>query len=492
MTEIGSKLSALRNVRIVGGERDFLAEDELVDIHLEDGVIVDIAPTGNLTVKGESLDGEGSWVIPGLWDNHVHTVQWSLSAQRESLLGAGSAAAAIDIMRNAPMLPDGKRVGTGFRDAGWADKATLAALDAATGEVPTYLINADLHSVWLNSAALRKEGFYEIADDGVLREEEAFEISRRLNAVDPSQSDAAVFEAARKAAARGITGLVDFDMAWNKDAWIRRLAAGFDVHRVEYAVYPMHLDRAIAEGLRTGEELPGGLVQFGYFKVITDGSLGTRTAACSHPYPDDNGNFGMLTVSNEELVDMLMRATGAGIAAAVHTIGDHAGTSALDAIAQTGATGTIEHAQLMQQADIVRMARMGLIASIQPQHALDDRDLVAKYWSEQTAIAYPMETMRRAGVQLRLGSDAPVAPLDPWTSIAAAVMRTDDEREPWQPQERLSVDDAIGASVRSTINPGQRADIAMLAHNPRHAAAATLRAMPVHATLLAGSVTHLA
>ncbi len=490
MSGVGAAVGVLRNVRIAGG--GVFAEDEPVDMHLDDGVIADIAPAGALPVYGEVLDAEGAWAIPGLWDNHVHTVQWALSAQRESLRDAATAREAASRMSDAPVLAGGRRIGTGFRDALWPDAPSLAMLDAATGEVPTYLINADVHSVWLNSVALRLEGFEAVADDGVLREDEAFEISRRLNAVDPVPGDAAVRAAAERAAARGITGIVDFDMAWNAESWARRLAGGFDVHRVEFAVYPPQLDRAIEEGMRTGDVLPGGLVRFGSFKVITDGSLGTRTAACSHPYPGDPGNLGMLTVSPEDLIDMLTRATAAGIAAAVHAIGDRAAASALDAFALTGATGTIEHAQLMRHADIARMARLGIAASVQPQHALDDRDLVAAYWGEQTALAYPLESLRRAGVELRLGSDAPVAPLDPWQAIAAAVVRTDDDRDPWQPQERLSVDAALAASVRTSLQPGQAADIVLCGADPHAADAALLRGMPVRATLLAGRVTHLA
>lgn len=492
MTGRGAPIGMIRGIRIVGGERDFLAEDEPVDIHLDGGLIMDIAPTGALPARGEVLDAEGAWAVPGLWDNHVHTVQWALSAQRVPLGDVTTAQEAAARMSDAAILPDGRRVGSGYRDALWPDAPTLAVLDAATGEVPTYLINADVHSVWLNSAALRREG-YEHAVEGVLREAEAFEISRRLNAVDPRAADDAVHAAAEQAAARGVTGLVDFDMAWNAEAWARRAEKGFDAHRVEFAVYPELFERAISEGLRTGDVLPGtgGLIRFGALKVITDGSLGTRTAACSHPYPDDAGNTGMLNVSLEELTDLLTRATGAGIAAAVHAIGDRAVASALDAFALTGATGTIEHAQLVRHADLARMAWLGLAASVQPQHALDDRDLVAEYWGSQTAIAYPQESLRRAGVELRLGSDAPVAPLDPWMAIAAAVVRTDDAREPWEPQERLSVDDALAASVRSELSPGQAADIVVCAENPRRADAATLRAMPVHATLLAGRLTHL-
>src|SRR5690606_3213609 len=129
----------------------FLSEDELVDIHLDDGMISDIAPTGALPVRGEVLEADGAWALPGLWDNHVHTVQWALSAQRESLGDVSTAQEAARRMSDAAVLPDARRVGSGYRDALWPDAPSLAVLDAATGEIPTYLINADVHSVWLNS-----------------------------------------------------------------------------------------------------------------------------------------------------------------------------------------------------------------------------------------------------------------------------------------------------------------------------------------------------
>ena len=165
-------------------------------------------------------------------------MQWALAAQREPLGEAASAARGRRASwARAAVLPDGRRIGNGFRDALWPDAPTLAVLDAATGEVPTYLINADVHSVWLNSAALRREGF-EPDGIGILREEPAFEISRRLNAVDAAVSDPLVAAMAQDAASRGVVGLVDLDMAWNEDAWARRLAAGFDILRVEFGIYP--------------------------------------------------------------------------------------------------------------------------------------------------------------------------------------------------------------------------------------------------------------
>ncbi|WP_300267555.1 amidohydrolase family protein [Microbacterium sp.] len=498
MTSAGDELSiddevaTVREVRVAGPGREFLADSEPVDIHIDAGQIIDIAPTGALPVRGAVFSGDGAWAVPGLWDNHVHTTQWALTAEREQLGAMESAAQTARHMASVAPLTDGRRIGTGFRDALWADAPSLETLDAATGDVPTYLINADVHSVWLNSAALRRESF--ATPDGMLREEDAFEISRRLNAVDPAHGDRAVTLAGTRAAARGVTGIVDFDMAWNADAWERRVAEGFSSQRVEFAVYLADLGRAVAAGLRTGAPLAGsdGLVHMGSLKLITDGSLGTRTAACSQAYPHDSTDFGVMNLSQSELIDALTVAAGAGLDAALHAIGDRAVASALDAAAATGVSGTIEHVQLVRHIDIARMARLGFAASVQSQHALDDRDLAEGLWAAQTAMRYPMASLLRAGVALRLGSDAPVAPLDPWVTIAAAVSRTDGERPRWDAQEQISVDDALTASARGAIRPGAVADLAVCGADPQTASASALRQMPVLATLLGGRVTHLA
>jgi predicted amidohydrolase YtcJ len=491
VTGIEENIAVIREARIAGPGREYVMDDDPVDIHIDRGRIVDIAPSGALPVRGAAVDAHGAWVVPGLWDSHVHTVQWALASERVSLHHAASARDAAALMSASTPFVDGRRIGTGFRDALWSDSPSVEILDAATGDVPTYLINADVHSVWLNSAALRREGF--TSSDGVLREEDAFEISKRLNAVEPQHSDAAVLAAGRAAAARGVTGFIDFDMAWNADAWRRRVDAGFRSQRVEFAVYPADLERAISAGLRTGAPLDGtaGLVHVGPLKVITDGSLGTRTAACTHAYPGDDSDRGVLNVSPPELVQLLTRATGAGLAAAVHAIGDRAVSFALDAVAASGARGTIEHAQLVRHADIARIARLGLAASIQPQHALDDRDLVDGYWANQTAVGYPMASLASAGAELLLGSDAPVAPLDPWQAISAAVHRTDGDYAPWHSEECLSVDQALSASVRTAVRPGDAADLVVCSADPYSASAGTLRQMPVQATLLEGRLTHL-
>ncbi|MCU4672501.1 amidohydrolase family protein [Microbacterium fluvii] len=482
----------------VSGPGSELLPEGLLDVVIADGRIVDIAPTRALRPVGDVLRADGGWLIPGLWDHHVHTVQWALVAQREDLGSVGSAAGAARVMGGAPVLADGRRIGTGFRDALWPDAADLELLDAATGGIPTYLINADVHSVWLNSAAQHREGL-QTGPDGMLREAPAFEISRRLNAADPIIADGLVADAARAAARRGVVGLVDLDMAWNVESWARRLAGGFDTLRAEFGIYPDLLDRALAEGLRTGDAVgEGGLVTVGSLKVITDGSLGTRTAACSHPYPGDGHDHGMLTVPPAELLELMTRATAGGLSCAIHAIGDVANSHALEAFASTGATGTIEHAQLVAHADIPRFARLGVGASVQPEHAVDDRDLTDTIWADQTALAYPLRALADSGANLLFGSDAPVSPLDPWAAMAAAVFRTRDGRPAWRPEQALDAATALAASTRggsadpAVIAPGVVADLALCAADPLTADEPAMRGMEVTATLLGGRLTHLA
>ena len=498
MTAVGETVGTITSARLVGPGDELLPHDGPFDVFLADGRIVDIAPAGALPSYGAVHDADGAWLIPGLWDHHVHVMQWSLTSQRAPLGHAESAAHAASIMGAAPFV-DGVRVGSGFRDAFWTDVPSLDLLDAATGDIPTYLINADVHSVWLNTAALRREGF-DADGSGILREAPAFEVSRRLNAVDASTGDRLVAQMAADAASRGVVGLVDFDMAWNNEAWERRLAAGFDTLRVEFGIYPEHLPRAIAEGLRSGEPITGAasdLVRVGSLKVITDGSLGTRTAACSHAYPGDPLNHGLLTVEPAMLIELMREATGAGLSCAIHAIGDIANSYALDAFAVTGATGTIEHAQLVAHADIPRFGRLGVSASVQPEHALDDRDLTDTIWAGQTALAYPLAALADSGANVLLGSDAPVSALDPWAALAGAVFRARDGRESWHPEQALDSRRALaasthgGSSMPARLAPGAGADLVVCESDPLTAGEAELRGMRVRATLIGGRLTHV-
>ena len=170
----------------------------------------------------------------------------------------------------------------------------------------------------------------------------------------------------------------------------------------------------------------------------------------------------------------------------------------MQAFEATGATGGIEHAQLVRLEDLPRMARLGVRASVQPAHLLDDRDTTLRLWGDRADRCFALRSMVDAGVVLALGSDAPVAPLDPWLAMAAAVHRSADEREPWNPAESLTPAEALAASTdgQPTLGVGSRGDVVLLDADPLGAAADSgeaariLRGMPVAATLLAGRLTH--
>jgi hypothetical protein len=370
--------------------------------------------------------------------------------------------------------------------------------------VPVVLVSGDLHSCWVNTAAARGHGLLERAGaSGVLREGDCFRLVRELDDVADDALDAWVADAAAAAASRGVVGIVDYEMRWNRDDWVRRAARGFDALRVRFGVYTQHLERAAEAGLRTGEavEGTGGLVRVGGYKVITDGSLNTRTAWCVDPYPGlgaDEHPYGLANVPYDELVPHLRRAREIGLDPAVHAIGDRANERALDALEAVQPSGwhgraTIEHAQLLRRDDLARFARLGVVASVQPEHAMDDRDVAERYWSGRTDRAFMLRDLDEAGVELALGSDAPVAKLDPWIAIAAAVGRTRDGREPWHPEQAVDVRVALHASTDGAgdeVCEGLLADLAVVERDPFGASADELRGMPVALTLLGGRVTH--
>nr|WP_255491870.1 MULTISPECIES: amidohydrolase [unclassified Actinotalea] len=485
---------------------------ELCDVLVVDGVVRALAPavTGAALQEAdegpiETVDLAGRWLVPGLWDAHTHMNQWALARQRVDVSGATSAAHAATLvaerLRLAPPPAGVPLVGFGFRDGLWPDVPTSAVLDdaAAGAGVPgaeVVLVSADLHCGWLGTAAAARLGVAGLIGGdgtGLLRENAWFPLLDRLAAAPTDVVDAWVADAVRAAAERGVVGVVDFEMSGAVPAWERRAAAGRLGLRVVASVWAQGLDEAVARGLPTGRALTAdGLLTMGPLKVITDGSLNTRTAYCFDPYPGLAGPeaFGVLSVPPGELRPLMARATAAGLGCAIHAIGDHANALALDAFEATGARGSIEHAQLVTADDVDRLVRLGIVASVQPEHAMDDRDVADRHWVGRTDRAFPFGALHRAGVRLTLGSDAPVAPLDPWHAIGAAVDRARDGRAPWHPEHRLPAHVALAASVRSRVAPGAVADLAVLEADPLTTTGYGLRAMPVAGTLLAGRWTH--
>lgn len=498
----------LRDARLPG-------VDQPHDVLLSGGRVAAVTPAGGprptLGAQVGDVRLDGRWLRPGLWDEHVHFTQWVKHRRRIDLAGTSSAAEVVDVVRRA--IPGGPAaadpahvvgsaaagpayiVGYGFRDGLWPDRPTRAALDAIAPHRPIVLISKDLHCGWLNSAATARLGAdpggdADPDDSGLLRETAWIGTLDRLDHETlPGVDD---YRAGADAAARrGVVGVVDFENADNLRLWPQRVADGVTALRVEASIWPARLAAAIAAGHRTGAPLDRhGLVTVGRLKVVVDGSLNTRTALCWDPYPGTDGH-GVQAVPPAQLHDLLTTAHRAGISPAVHAIGDRANTQVVDAFERLGIPGVIEHAQLVGEADFARFGRLGLVASVQPEHAMDDRDVADRYWAGRTGRSFAYRSLLDAGATLRLGSDAPVSPLDPWAALAAAVDRSRDGREPWHPEQALPRAAALAASARgrTTVAVGDPADLVVLDHDPTRVEPDQLRDMTVAGTLLAGRWT---
>ncbi|MFF2847940.1 amidohydrolase [Streptomyces sp. NPDC058001] len=498
MTDFASAALTLDRVRLGAG-------GPLARVRLADGrvthVVTEVDGTGGRAASAEGervLDLEGRVLLPGLWDAHVHMAEWASARHRLDLSGTASARAVADLVRDHGGREPGRTVlfGYGFRDGLWPDAPHKRLLDSALPDRPTVLVSADLHAVWLNSACLALVGRAD-HPTGLVREHEAHEVLSVLPETPADVVDGWVADACRAAAARGITGVIDFQYGDAVGDWERRSAEATPAVRVSAAVYPSHLDAAVKRGLRTGSEIgaSGGLVRVGPLKLFTDGSLNTRTALCHDLYPGlegTDGAHGIAQTSLDELVRLMRRAAAHGIEPAVHAIGDHANTVALDAFDAVRCRGRIEHAQLLSPEDLPRFAELGVTAGVQPRHATDDRDVADRHWTGRTDRAFAYADLLAAGARLEFGSDAPVSPLDPWLAIASAVSRTDDARPAWHPEQRLSVRDALVAAARGRrlIRVGDAADLVVVEVDPLSADLDTLRAMPVHATMTDGRWTH--
>jgi len=477
-----------------------------VDVLVDDGVVTTVASELDPRPGVEEVDADGRWCAPGLWDQHVHLTQWTLASQRLDLAPARSPEQALTLVaERVAELPGVPIIGWGHRPGGWQRDVTVSELDAVTGDTPVVLIAGDGHHAWLNTTALMHLAMP--VRDSVVRETEWFSVYPRLATLAGADgtSPEAFCRALQAAAARGVVGLVDFEFGAGRQEWADRWDQGCDLLRVRWATYADTLDDVLEAGLRTGDPLPGcdERLTMGPLKIISDGSLNTRTAWCCEPYADAHRldhPAGQPNLSGAQLRELLRRAHGGRLEVATHAIGDAAVAEALAAYAETGAVGSIEHVQMVGRDDVRRMAELGIRASVQPAHLLDDRDLTELAWPGRAERCFAFRWMLDDGVEVALGSDAPVSPLDPWLAIAAAVHRSADERDPWHGEQALTPAEALAASVdgQPTVGVGSPGDLVLLDADPLAVrgdsaeTGAALRDMPVALTVVGGRVVHSA
>jgi predicted amidohydrolase YtcJ len=462
----------------------------------------------------EVVNLRGRCVLPGFTDSHTHFPTWALAQHEVRLEGCATKEEAVARVRAAVerARPGDWVRGNGWRSGDWQPhvEPTRGDLDPFSGSIPVALTARDYHSLWLNSAALaRAQGDLKVPGGiveldgygeptGVLREGSAWHFRDTVSRPSPEELVDAMRSGQKLAASRGVTAIHD------KDGWLgaldlfQRLGADGGLRlRVWQSQPHERIDMLRELGIRSGFGSPW--LRVGYLKAFMDGTLGSQTAWMLD-------GSGVVITTGAELGEIIVRAAQAGFPVGVHAIGDQANRTALDAFERTrevwqprGLRQRIEHCQCLAAEDVPRFAELGVACSVQFSHAVSDRDLAEEFWGDRLEGVYPFRSLLASGAVVCNGSDAPVEELDPLLGIRCGVGRTWDEREPWLPQEAVTVQQALEATTvnpawlagderrRGRLLPGYFADLVVLSGDPFED---DLDGIEVVATMAGGNWTH--
>ena len=428
-----------------------------------DGRIIAVGAGARATAgrKAEVVRLRGTaW--PGLTDSHIHLESLADRNLTADLTGARSQAEALARVKAWAKNPpkDGWVVGSGWYNDAWSDPAfpTRPRLDQAAGGRPAYLRRKDGHSAWVSSAAMGAAGIDRGTGDppgghidrdtqgepsGILRETAMHLVSRNLPAPTDADQDGAMAVVLSDLARLGITSVHSMDSARGLGSLQRLRSRGPLPVRVTYNLPLTDLPHAERMGVRSGWGDPW--MRFWGVKAFLDGSLGSRTAEMLD-------GSGTARLAQPDLIDMIERCARAELNVCLHAIGDGAVRRALDALAPHRNAWAmwrprIEHAQCVNPKDMTRMAKLDVIASMQPIHAVADRELADAEWPAVTKHSYAWRALERAGVRLAFGSDAPVEVADPLAGIDAAT--TWRRQAGWHPELAVTRASALRAYTSS-------------------------------------------
>ncbi|MHB8597514.1 MAG: amidohydrolase [Ktedonobacteraceae bacterium] len=485
----------------------------------------------------ELVDLRGKTVVPGFTDAHIHLVS---AAYRAHYIDAGNSisedAAAELVRQRAEQTPPGGWILGGQWDKNlWPGQQFpgKASLDAAAPQHPVALWSKDGHLLWVNSLALQRANISAQTPDlangailrdgsgeptGILQEHEAmnlvYSVTDQSNPALTRELVQGILPELRKS---GITTIHDIEGLDTLQLFQQLHNEGTLDMRVN-----MILPRQLLPELRDQRiniAPRDTMMRIGGIKIFADGTLGSQTAAMLEGFEDNPTNYGILAVPEEEMNEIVRTAAELGLSIAIHAIGDRAAHVALNAIeyaqryiaanADTIADRAnvryrLEHVQLITPDDLRRMRRLGVIASVQPFHAVADRDIAQRYWGKRARHAYAYRTMQHMGIPLALGSDAPVELFDPLRIIYAATMRSADatRRPPWLPDQALTMQEALwdytmGAAYagaeeqfKGSLTVGKLGDAIVLRENIFTTPQDKLPENGVQATILGGKVVY--
>ena len=466
------------------------------------------------------LDGKGRVMVPGMIDAHVHVMGMGLAALTLDLTDTTSLEDALARIKAFAEANQGRPwiIGRGWNQEKWGlgRFPTAAELDAVVSDRPVWLERVDGHATWGNTAAIKAAGVTAKTADptggriirdaagapaGVFVDGATALVDKVVPPPRPQDRDLALAKAQDVLLAKGVTAVAD--MGTSPVDWQTFRRAG-DAGRLQIRImsYADSMDTLeLIAGAEPTVWLYDDRLRMGGIKLYLDGALGSRGANLKAPYADDHATHGLPLLSPSQLRNLMSRAAMGNFQTAVHAIGDAANAEVLSAIGELSETYTgdrrwrIEHAQIIDPADLAKLGQHGVIASMQPLHQTSDRLMAeARLGADRLAGAYAWKSILKVGGRLAFGSDAPVEPADPWTGMAAAISRTGADGQPfggWFPQEAVTREQAFAGFTSDAayagfaegrfgrLVPGERADFLFVDRDPLLASPEALRQVKV-------------
>jgi predicted amidohydrolase YtcJ len=434
----------------------------------------------------QKIDLQGKTVLPGLIDSHIHFEHTAISMQNVMCETPTLEECLKNVGERAKHTEAGKWInGWGWNHNVWKNGyGTAKELDSVAPKNPVFLLAKSGHAGWANSLALQLAGVNANTPDpegGKIQRDELGNptgilletASDLVHHIIPRHTLSELVEAIKAAQQTlwqmGITGLHDFDSTLCFQALQVLEQQNLLRLRVVKGIAVEKMPEAIEMGLRTnfGSEF----IRMGSLKLFSDGALGPQTASMLDPYENTNSDYGILLMDSEQLFELGRNASSHGLSMAVHAIGDKANREMLDGYEELRKYETennlphlknrIEHVQLLHKDDLARLAKLNIVASMQPIHATSDLYISDRYWGKRARYAYAFKSLWDLGTTLTFGSDCPVETANPFVGLHAAVTRRRATGEPgpdgWYSEERLSLRDAIKGY---TLNPADTANLA--------------------------------